>query len=74
MSMVCGMCRDCRHWEGNRDAVDHTGTCARTVTINADPAASAVGSMALATDGEGYYGALITEPNFGCVQFQPEEA
>lgn len=73
--MLCG---DCKFWGGERDvpgddfrectAVVHSGDCWDTQSINImdrDPDATAV-----VVDGSGYFAALKTKDDFGCVLFK----
>ena len=76
----CGYCKDCRHWtdesptvykdpDPEPDEIDTRMFCALAENDGGDPN----GSLAYGVDFGAARTALVTEPLFGCVQFQPKE-
>ena len=73
--MSFGLCRDCRHWAKRAGSSDPTlaHCCALAKSIDGEPMIPT--TSAFARDCEQYSADLITQPDFGCVQFassQPE--
>ena len=69
---MMGHCKDCEHWKMEQspgDESDHF--CALTVSEDGASKSPRV-TLAIARDAEAYWARLITEPNFGCVQFEPK--
>ena len=72
--MSFGLCRDCRHWAA-RAFLSYPTKVRYCALTESHDGLSITPTKALACDFEQYGARLITEPDFGCVQFassQPE--
>ena len=69
--MVFGLCRDCRHWTA-RVFVSYPTKIRYCALTESHDGLSVTPTKALACDYEQYGARLVTEPDFGCVQFRPQ--
>ena len=69
--MSFGLCRDCYHWR-TRTFLSYTTPVHYCALTESHDGLCITPTKALACDFEQYGARLITEPDFGCVQFRPQ--